>query len=178
MIHEAKCYCREGYVRDKNGNCVSTKNCDSGTNLEKHILFLWSRWNKVLEEKPSCGVNEVYKTSGYDCATCRNYKNKKCYMVHEAKCYCKDGYVRNDYGVCVETSDCEKKEEESEEQECGRNEVFKTKGYDCKTCKNYEYVRCSLIKKSQCYCKQGYVRNNYGECVHTSECERGLLFKY
>lgn len=161
LEYKAKCYCRQGFVRDRRGNCVSTVDCHKGSNIES-----------VTESRPSCGVNEVYRQSGYDCATCSNYKTKKCYTVYEAKCYCKDGYVRNEHGVCVDTKDCT---EEKEEQECGRNEVFKSKGYDCKTCRNQGYVRCSLLKKEKCYCKQGYVRNDYGQCVHPDECDTGLL---
>ncbi|KAI4463459.1 serine protease inhibitor-like superfamily [Holotrichia oblita] len=61
----------------------------------------------TLECHTTCQVNETYRDSGIDCQTCKNYQYVKCALKHESKCYCLDGYVRDEAtGFCKSPEDC------------------------------------------------------------------------
>lgn len=60
----------------------------------------------VLADR-DCGENEEYRESGSDCQTCDNYKFVTCPTIREARCYCKNGYIRNNRGKCVSIETCE-----------------------------------------------------------------------
>ncbi|KAG8183312.1 hypothetical protein JTE90_002804 [Oedothorax gibbosus] len=139
------CFCEEGYVRNDKGKCVKPYQCPSDT----------------------CGANEVYKDCGTACPkTCAN-RNIKIRCIDECVegCFCKDGYVRNDEGICVKPNQCP-------EDVCGINEVYKDCGTACpKTCANRN-IKIACIDKcvEGCFCKDGYVRNDEGICVKPSQC--------
>ncbi|XP_063931122.1 chymotrypsin inhibitor-like [Zophobas morio] len=53
------------------------------------------------------GANEIYNSCGSPCvATCGNRQFANCVAECEAGCFCKDGYLRNDNGICVLPKDC------------------------------------------------------------------------
>ncbi|KAJ3659782.1 hypothetical protein Zmor_011454 [Zophobas morio] len=61
----------------------------------------------------------------------------------------------------------------AEDPQCGKNEVIKDQGFDCQTCKNYQYVRCKGINKRQCFCKDGYVRHDdTNVCTNIPDCPK------
>lgn len=142
------CYCINGYVRNKKGRCVSTDKCDNTTT--------------------PCGKNEIQKPTGYDCATCTNYKYVKCPLILEQACYCKSGFVRNSKGECVDLNTCVDIGEPP--QECNVNETYCKSGNDCKTCKNPTGANCNESNKPGCYCSTGYVRDDHGICIKATDC--------
>lgn len=54
-----------------------------------------------------CGENEVYRDSGRDCQRCEDDHDRDCPLIHESRCYCKDGYIRNKEGRCVNAMSCQ-----------------------------------------------------------------------
>lgn len=57
------------------------------------------------------------------------------------------------------------------EKKCGQNEVFKEIGSDCRTCNNLHPINCDVRKEPRCYCKEGYVRDSNGFCIHADDCQ-------
>ncbi|CAG5110757.1 Oidioi.mRNA.OKI2018_I69.chr2.g5125.t1.cds [Oikopleura dioica] len=81
-----ECQCLEGFVRNDEGNCVRERECT-----------------------PTCGENEEFKTCGTMCEkTCWSpNENKKCNKkCNENVCQCKDGFLREKGGACVEAGSC------------------------------------------------------------------------
>ncbi|GFT53006.1 hypothetical protein NPIL_616831 [Nephila pilipes] len=158
-ICEAGCFCKEGMVQNKKGNCVKPSQCP---------------------KKPTktCGKNEEYKSCGSACPpTCSSSRSKKkiCTKQCAPGCFCRRGLVRNDKGVCVEPKECPEnpKGPKGPPQQCGRDEQY----YDCRptcknTCENYQAVNpiCPKICIRGCFCKEGLVQRSDGKCVYPTEC--------
>ncbi|XP_037041481.1 zonadhesin-like isoform X4 [Bradysia coprophila] len=146
------CVCKPGYVRNKSGNCVLPCDC------KPEVLRCTKKF-------------EVYNSCGSACPpTCDNYKNPPaCTKQCVPGCYCQEGYVRNDAGNCVLPCDCE-----PEVPRCTKKfEVFNPCGSACPlTCDNYKHPPvCTRQCVPECYCKEGYVRNDAGNCVLPCDCE-------
>ncbi|GIY03099.1 hypothetical protein CEXT_538132 [Caerostris extrusa] len=147
------CFCKEGMVKNEDGECVPTSECDTSTE--------------------TCGKNEEYNECGSACPdTCSNLgKPQFCTMQCVPGCNCKRGMVRNDKGECVDPQECQQKpttppcEDDEQYYECVPN---------CRnTCATYNRTdgACPFICMPGCFCKEGMVKNEDGECVTTSECD-------
>ncbi|XP_063616228.1 zonadhesin-like [Cydia splendana] len=139
------CDCKEGYLLDddaKPPRCVLIKDCPKPPN--------------------KCGKNEEYYC-GPSCpdseATCSKPNpptciNKRC----EFKCFCKNGYVRDDKNgnVCIPADKCHI------EATCSKPNP--------PTCIN---KRCEF----KCFCKKGYVRDdkNGNVCIPADKCRNLIL---
>ncbi|KAG4065111.1 hypothetical protein HA402_007508 [Bradysia odoriphaga] len=116
--------------------------------------------------------NEEYTTCGTACPlTCDNYNNPPTFCTKQCiiGCVCKPGYVRNKAGNCVLPCDCK-----PEVPRCTKKfEVFNPCGSACPpTCDNYKNPpACTKQCVPGCYCKEGYVRNDAGNCVLPCDCE-------
>ena len=78
------CQCLEGFVRNDEGNCVREREC-----------------------VPKCGENEEFKTCGTHCEkTCWSQKPKCIKSCNENVCQCKEGFLREKGGACVEAGSC------------------------------------------------------------------------
>uniref|UniRef100_A0A1I7UKC3 TIL domain-containing protein n=2 Tax=Caenorhabditis tropicalis TaxID=1561998 RepID=A0A1I7UKC3_9PELO len=54
---------------------------------------------------------------------------------------------------------------------CGKNEIRVRCSYDCEPRCGFSPTVCGFeCKPNTCVCKDGYVRNTRGECVHRLEC--------
>lgn len=54
------------------------------------------------------------------------------------------------------------------------NEVFRKCGASCEPSCNDRYKRfCNSECRDGCACKDGYVRDNYGNCVYPDQCPNG-----
>jgi len=146
---ECRCECR-----------ITEKDCPAGSHFDK---FNCQCVECTQDEEFSCG-------NPYCEASCENYeepcdvKLKRC----EDKCYCKPGYMRNATGECVTTDQCPPKK-------CGLHQTFTDCGSTCPdTCDNYKDTEriCSDLCVKGCFCDEGYVRNDEGECVTVAECPK------
>ncbi|XP_035227821.1 zonadhesin-like, partial [Stegodyphus dumicola] len=140
---EPGCFCKDGLVRDSNGNCVDPKEC-----------------SKI------CGRYEEYKECGTACpATCTN-RNPICTKQCVKGCFCKKSFLRSENGTCIPSNQCPK-------QICGKDEqYYKECTPSCKnTCKAYNNpgIRCSCGPPG-CFCKNGFVKREDGKCVPPSAC--------
>ncbi|KOB71038.1 Serine protease inhibitor 28 [Operophtera brumata] len=170
------CLCKEGYVRNEKGVCIPVKQCPScggdphaesgcGINCGR----LCSNYNKegvvcTLE----CQIN------GLNCSQiglpipCVKLDPKACIRG----CLCKEGYLRDDNGICVPTKECKPK--------CNMpNEYYEPCDYDCppQTCESLDRAYVCPIRegdtcKPQCKCMEGYYRNKIGECITEEQCRK------
>ncbi|CAF1292317.1 unnamed protein product [Rotaria sp. Silwood1] len=176
------CFCKQGYYRSKNGQCVEPEKCCTDDNEQ------YSECGSACIETcnytpqfysssdPVCGNNEQY-TCGADCIETCDYKPTLCSHICRFCCFCQDGYVRqsnNTDSPCVKREDCNKT---TESPLCGENEEYQECGSACsRTCDDFSYLTpkkhqvCVTMCVSGCFCKQGYYRANNGQCVEPEKC--------
>lgn len=53
--------------------------------------------------------------------------------------------------------------------------MLQDSGYDCRTC-DRPNARCHMSSQKKCYCKKGYVRDSYGNCVSVNSCPKKRKF--
>lgn len=142
------CFCKEGFVRDAEGNCVEKSTCAI-----------------------TCGENEEYSSCGSACGdlTCENpsYTNMMCTDDCKRGCFCVEGYVRKN-GKCILQSDCQ--------MNCPANEIYTPCSANCEPdCKNPHRMNlvCPLICLEGCICDEGLVRSNNGKCIPAQQCHKG-----
>lgn len=116
-----------------------------------------------------CPENELFKPCGSACApTCNNpHPGPACTRQCVIGCFCKDGYLRNSNGICVESNKCDEKESAPtcmDENE----EYLQCKGCDG-TCDNPNPI-CPRICVSGCACKKDHVRDINGRCMPVTKC--------
>ncbi|XP_063379474.1 zonadhesin-like [Cydia fagiglandana] len=152
------CICKEGYLRADNGTCIPKDQCPSKHDAE--------------EPPPKCGKNEVYDNcSSTSCkpTLCSQLGYPlKCDKKCKPGCKCKDGYVRNDKGVCIPIKNC---------PSCGgdKNAVSGC-GTNCgKTCallgQKPPFVCPKICKLNSCDCRDGfYYDPNQKKCVKKEDC--------
>ncbi|XP_061704905.1 zonadhesin-like isoform X1 [Cydia pomonella] len=146
------CFCKEGFLKDEHGNCVYPSQCPL----------------------PICNKpNEVAKDCGSYCEmrTCENYNRTDigCPAVCVRGCFCRKGYVRNAYGVCIHPKKCPSKpvclQEHEEYHSCGSSCPD-----NCENYMNPDRI-CTMQCVAGCNCKKGYVRNlKDGTCIKPEQC--------
>ncbi|GIY03103.1 zonadhesin [Caerostris extrusa] len=146
---EAGCDCIEGFYRNRKGVCVPEEKC-------KEDLHGGCREN---EEFLECGCHK----------TCCNGKRTEGCSCTQG-CFCKDGLVRHEDGRCVRLEECGPESKNT----CGKNEVYKECGSACPaTCSNLgKNLVCTLQCVPGCFCEDGLVRNEQGECVAPEQCSK------
>ncbi|CAL1267801.1 unnamed protein product [Larinioides sclopetarius] len=139
------CFCKPGYVRNREGNCILTNFCP------------------VV-----CGINEEFHECGTACpANCTNrlQPQRFCSTVCVKGCFCRSGFVRDQNGKCVPPEQCP--------VVCKENEEFQECGSACPhTCDDLgkHIAPCTLPCRKGCFCKPGYVRNREGDCILPNFC--------
>ncbi|PZC85306.1 hypothetical protein B5X24_HaOG201802 [Helicoverpa armigera] len=155
-IDPIKCYggcvCKEGFLRLENGTCVPEAQCP--------------RKCPGPNEHYACGSecdNICSKLSRQNQTNCP-IVNKRC----NNKCYCNEGFARDDNGVCIPIEQCG--------VSCNGdpNAVSGCGGYCGRSCSTYNkgVVACPLIcQLNGCDCKQSYVYDdNLKKCVQPKDC--------
>ncbi|XP_077290901.1 zonadhesin-like [Arctopsyche grandis] len=143
------CFCKPTFLKNNNGDCIPQSKCYKCTGP-----------NEMFSE---CGNNSCQKN-------CDTYDRKDiaCRPSCNPGCICKDGYIRNQQGVCVTPDQCENRK-------CkGKNEFFSTCVSPCgERCSNLgQDIVCNfLVCNAGCDCKPGFFRNSKNECVPPAECD-------
>lgn len=161
----AGCYCIEqGFVRDKNGNCIKQEDCPV------YNGFLSKLTNLAVQDSKTCNKrNEEFVECGSCEGTCENQKPLCSVGCRPSGCRCPlaKGFVRDSHGNCIKKEQCPSKdpcEKPNEEYaECGTCEV---------SCDNPSQLCTTECKPPGCYCKfsKGFVRDKYGNCIKKEDC--------
>jgi len=179
------CACRQGYLRSESGKCIETRECSAQVQPESFMM---------LPPVPKCPANEIFRSCGTACpATCSNpHPSPVCTRNCVIGCFCKEGYLRNAQGACVETRSCDVPLNNNNmllaqvEGKCATDrEVYTECGnqLDCVTSCGTPLpfmirdvpqipAKCANMRCTPgCACKRPYARNESGVCVERSQCE-------
>ncbi|KAM3962918.1 zonadhesin [Aphomia sociella] len=146
-----KCVCKEGFYRNINGECVTGEQCDMCPGEHEYY---------------ACGV-----ACDNVCSQLHEQNKTNCPIVNikcNEKCYCEDGYARDDNGICIPIENCR--------PTCGANEVYSICKKSCppETCLSLvAKFRCNAneLCKPRCTCKPGYLRLKTGApCMPIRQC--------
>nr|XP_042894714.1 zonadhesin isoform X7 [Parasteatoda tepidariorum] len=139
------CFCKDGLVRDYQNNCIKPENCN------KHV--------------PNCDINQEF----YECMpickrTCMTHHSLEAFCTTDCfpGCFCKEGFVMNKDGECVEPEQCPK-------TNCGLRETY----YECMpSCTNVcnPPDACAAVCRPGCFCRKDLVLREDGHCVKREFC--------
>jgi hypothetical protein len=194
----AACFCKAGYLKNANGECVRPENCNTQTlvggfrplpphNTQEEVHLIGGIRPVLPHSEMQCPNNEEFKACGSACApTCANpHPSPVCTRQCVIGCFCKPGYLRNKYHVCVEATNCEGPKTDMlfayppefvvptmPPQMCGENEEFR----QCKGCDgtcDTPNPPCPRICVPGCACKLGHVRTGKsGSCIKLEQCKK------
>ncbi|XP_071563543.1 serine protease inhibitor swm-1-like isoform X2 [Temnothorax nylanderi] len=95
--------------------------------------------------------------------SCNSQPNQPCTLQCVEKCQCKDGLLLNSSGNCMTIA----------QRRCPRNQEWTTCGSACPpSCNSQPNQPCTLQCVIGCQCRQGFLLNSSGNCVHPSQCYR------
>jgi hypothetical protein len=149
----APCFCKDGYVRNNDRNCVLPEACPA--------------------IKPICSAAEhkMYSECNAHCPikTCENPEGPMiCPAICVEGCICEDGYVQDSDGNCVTQDACP-----AIQPVCSAHEAYTDCGTACPlTCENKDNppMFCTANCVVGCFCNEGYVRASNGNCVKPLDC--------
>ncbi|PRD32296.1 UNVERIFIED_CONTAM: Mucin-19 [Trichonephila clavipes] len=152
---------------EERGICLVT-DCDKGRcECYRNFVRLYpdgpcERVSKCPVNK--CGENEVWRECGPVCEWCGTLRCRE--LDCSYKCYCKEGYLRNDDGKCIPENECPNK------LVCYNNEIVMPNGPADEFClhSDTEEISNSTIEEEKCYCIDGYKRNIHGYCIDSYWC--------
>jgi hypothetical protein len=184
------CACKKGFLRSEAGQCIETRECNAQVQPQSFQML-----------PPMCPFNEDFKSCGTACpATCANpHPSPVCTRNCVIGCFCKEGLLRNDQGVCVAAANCDAPVAAPVntvvlarvEGKCATDREFYTdcgNQLDClATCgtplpfliRGVPQIppKCANLKCTPgCVCKRPYARNSSGQCVERSECQHNNPF--
>ncbi|CAH2992004.1 unnamed protein product [Chilo suppressalis] len=145
-----KCVCAPGYYRNYLGTCITEKQCD-----------MCNKKNEFYDCGSACD-NECINIDKQNRTNCPIVN-----IVCNKKCYCEDGYARDESGNCIPVSQCKKPRDPNEEYICTRScppdhciatvALFKCDGNE--------------VPKLQYRCKPGFFREvEGGPCKPKCQC--------
>ncbi|XP_070505638.1 rh5-interacting protein-like [Chironomus tepperi] len=148
-FYKPGCYCKQGFLRDAAGNCIAESTC----------------------LQMSCKIaNEEYLQSGPSSSCekrCETPTTAPICFFYTPGCYCKQGFLRDAYGNCIAELTCLQKS-------CKiANEEYLQSGpsSSCeKRCETPTTAPICFFYTPGCYCKQGYLRDAYGNCIAELTC--------
>lgn len=155
------CHCKRNYVRNKYDVCVHHSKC-------KHHF-------KKPKQKPCRDPYAVrkkyFKKSTANLCVKKKYSHS--YLANEKTqrnvCDCRDGYLQNDFGVCVLKKHCKRKTPYECTNPCHKkNEIYRCfNPCDERRCGIFAtLVKCKDECYGHCDCEEGFRRDpDTGDCV-------------
>ena len=183
-----KCECKEGLTPQKNSDfCLDIDEC-----LLDHECHANSTCHNV-EASYTCICDSGFFGSGLICekGQCNEEMcslNEECVSPRKLECRCKNGYDRNQNGLCVDVDECSSRNDTCDENAdctntdggytCECHEGFFGSGSPCfiGSCSPLncpKNQRCVSPRAIDCTCAEGFVYNDELDCVDTDECARG-----
>ncbi|XP_063890544.1 zonadhesin isoform X2 [Helicoverpa armigera] len=148
------CVCKEGYLRNKNGECIAENECSADL-CTAHEEF--SNCTQAVCRAQNCTDKGIPQA-------CPSVADGDC----KQGCICKEGYFRDKNGYCVPEELCSK--------ECGTNQELRCMN-SCppqKTCSTRRFaVTCPPSPYvCKCVCKPGHVKDDNGQCIPEEQCDQ------
>nr|XP_034828839.1 zonadhesin-like [Maniola hyperantus] len=152
------CNCKEGYLRDVNGNCIPKEKCPPIECTGKY---------EFLNPCPSACFGDACGELDEETATCNTLVAVEC----RPRCMCQRGYQRDGSGNCIPKAECHR----YKPYPCSENEVY----MKCRTTCPPQFCnlsstdyRCDKILRCEpgCDCIKDYLRDYNGICVRSDEC--------
>jgi len=182
------CFCKEGYLKANNGECVPAEACPLVPHLPNMEI---PQLNAAAP--PKCASNEEYRTCGSACiASCampipRPWCTRQCAAPG---CFCVEGYLRNENNVCIQAAKCKKSIELIDEPIRIPLHRIPLNPPSCPT-KDEHYIPCGVQMDCLasckipmtpkclerqctpgCVCKKPLVRYVDGRCVEQNQCPK------
>ncbi|XP_070504619.1 keratin-associated protein 10-4-like [Chironomus tepperi] len=196
LICIAKCVCVDGYVLDSNGNCILPSLCPSDANnttctepnteytpcgaaceptcryRRPRICPTYCVEGSQSDENPCPNPNMEWNECGSPCEPVCGEKPAICLTVCEPKCVCVKGYILDRNGNCILPNECPTAVNQIT---CTRpNTEYTQCGAVCEPTCSYPGRSCKDYCVEGCKCKEGYLRNDRGICVHSDQCLKNL----
>lgn len=167
------CFCKDGYYRNKNLQCVLPEECDP------ELLPAGDEEEVPSEPPVECPMNEIYDNCSSRCLEmCSNREDPiGCPINCDKGCFCRGSRLRNDFGLCVPIDECEVLSPDRPKPVCPEGEIFMECGNRCQElCPNTKQMfemaldcdRC----ESGCFCSPGLLRGKSGACIAPKHCDR------
>ncbi|XP_077292843.1 zonadhesin-like [Arctopsyche grandis] len=146
---EGACICKSGLIRGWDQSCIKPEEC------------------------PTCeGPNEFF-SCGSACDTTCATLGEECPITNikcNEMCYCKEGFARDDRGVCIPIKNCPLRQCKEDP-----NAIAVPCGDPCpRTCENKDdndpraCIEICII--NGCKCKDGFVKGSDGKCIPVESC--------
>ncbi|GFS87745.1 hypothetical protein NPIL_282441 [Nephila pilipes] len=152
---------------EERGFCIPT-DCDKGRcDCVRNFVRLYPGGPcEPVSKCPvkTCGENEVWRECGALCEWCGTLRCRE--IDCNYKCYCKEGFLRNNEGKCILETECPNK------LTCFQDEAVQPSGPADEYClhSEIEEISNSTIEEEDCYCIEGFKRNTHGHCIDSYWC--------
>nr|XP_021186143.2 zonadhesin isoform X1 [Helicoverpa armigera] len=169
------CFCKEGLLRDRDGNCVPPNQCS----IEDPAAPVQYQYQMT------CSEHQVYKRCETCIKTCSN-PNPKCPTPCAMGCFCEDGYVQAPDGRCVKLEECPKEitnfaaevmvgpmthiSHEPTVEDCAPDEEYFSCGWCEPSCSNPAPSCPIKVCTRGCLCRPPLLRHHSGHCVEEKDC--------
>lgn len=177
-----ECECKKGFLENECGDCV--KPCDCNITCTKQLLVSCPGQNELyypcLEQKRTCDN----RPKGCQCKNCK-CSPCKCGQISPSKdiaplcqlagCDCKEGFYRNDCGICVHQKECDNLCDPSIDIPCSdQNEIRYKHFRKCDEATCGQRRKCQgedgELKRNVCACAKYFYRDHRDRCVPKDKC--------
>ncbi|XP_053602921.1 fibulin-1-like [Plodia interpunctella] len=163
---QEECRCKDGYFRNPLGDCITGNECDMCPG-DNEFFSCGQECDNVctelkMQNRTNCPIDNI---------------------VCNKKCYCEDGFARDENKKCVPMEKCSEQgnilarvEREVHHEKCSQNEEYVSCKRSCppETCLSLvAKFKCNANEpcRPRCACKKGFLRHNTGEpCEPVRQC--------